>query len=980
MDTTLLERVRALVRRAPKTFTWGLVLCFFLLGFFFSGVRDGAGSRDQGVDRDGPLEGLFRRIKSMVFADSPLHENGVRMELRGVGAVRGGRLRAVGSVALDSLGGEKGRSRSFEIGSETGWHGLRPGDRVLFATPSGGEMEGQVNLSMVDDGGWVRIGGEVEGGRFSLARRGEEIFGQVILPDAGVGFEMVPEGEGKGRVTERPLSVMICERTYQAAMAATDQGGVTTGLVPTLDSLPSAPKVIYLDFDGETVTDPAWNGGRQIVAAPARLTTDQMREVFNRVVEDYAPFMVSITTDARRYQQAAVGSRMRCIITPTSTAEPGAGGVAMMNSFSGAGRAFSSTVPCWVFNSSVAAIAESVSHEVGHTLGLFHSGQSNPAVEYFSGHGTGALSWGPIMGVPYSRGVTQWSKGEYRNANNRQDQVAIIQSVLGAVPDEAGGSISSGAPMKVGSDGGVSFDGVVGVGMDVDVYTFSTKGGAFSFQTAPVSDGANLDVALELRDDSGKIVVSANPEASLVASISGRLGAGRFHLMISGAAKGSPETDGYSRYGSVGRYYVTGRVEGAGAVVGVRPVVTARGEVKGVVGQSLEVAMEATGGVRGWTISGVLPAGLVFDGERGTIRGAPAVQGTYRVTVTALNDFGSDSTSITLVISGGGVSFGEALDNASLTFSSEGGAPWAADSSASATGGVSLRSGVIGDGGRSVLKTMVDGPTWVSFNWSVNSERNADILAVTVGGRVQRWISGRVAWETVQVFVPRPRTEVAWMYAKDADTSVDADAGWIDTVKVGNPPIVRGVVSGGPFKLGKPLILRADVEGGSVCRWMRNGRQISGVDGIEYRVESATSDDSGVYSVACTNDFGTAVSVPIWVDIQGPLRFLSSLQPTVARVGGRALLSVQVSQSSGVEFRWFFNGKPINFSGVDLPIEWAGSRVSSMSFRGASFLELSRIPSGAGGQISVEARSSSGELLLGGPVPLQVESLLPRYR
>jgi hypothetical protein len=137
----------------------------------------------------------------------------------------------------------------------------------------------------------------VEGGQFSLGRKGNEVFGNVLLPDLGVGFDLTPESEATGRVTERPLSVMICERTYQAAVAAVDGSGTDGGAVPVLDNAPLAKRVIYLDFDGETVTDPAWNGGRKIVAAPARLTTSQMREVFNRVVEDYAPFDVSITTD-----------------------------------------------------------------------------------------------------------------------------------------------------------------------------------------------------------------------------------------------------------------------------------------------------------------------------------------------------------------------------------------------------------------------------------------------------------------------------------------------------------------------------------------------------------------------------------------------------------------------------------------------------------------------------------------------------------
>ncbi len=988
---TLFERLVLFIRGLRVGLRNGLRV-LLLIGVFVGGLWLGGG-------RGGSETGFFAKVRETVegrlgswvselklLAGSGDGE-GERfaVDLRGVGSVRGARLSVRGPALLDTAGGEKGRSREFTWGQETEWPGVRPGDRVRIATPFGGEVEGLVNLAMVDAGGWVRLGGDVEGGQFSLGRKGDEVYGSVLLPEVGVGFELTPESESTGRVTERPLAVMICERTYQAAVAAPDEGGAGVGSVPVLDSAPSAARVVYLDFDGETVTDPAWNGGRKIVAAPARLTTAQMREVFNRVVEDYAPFAVSITTDVRRYNSAAVGSRMRCIVTPTSTASPGAGGVAMMNSFAGAGRAFSATVPCWVFNTSVTAIAESVSHEVGHTLGLLHSGRVNPAAEYFSGHGSGALSWGPIMGVSYSRGVTQWSKGEYRGANNRQDQIAIIKSVLGGVSDESGETEASSVALPVGAGGAVSFEGVIGADLDVDAYAIQSSGGAFSLQVAPVSVGANLDVSVELRDSGGKVVASGNPEASLTASVAGRLVAGRYLLVIQGAAKGNSELDGYSRYGSVGRYLVTGTIEGVGQVSGQRPTVTGPSEVKGVVGRPLEVVVQGGGGVLGWSISGVLPTGMVFDQESGSIRGAPTVVGSYRVTVTARNEFGSASVVMTLLITGGELNFGEVLDYAGLSFSSSGDASWFSDSSKFTTGTASVRSGVIGDGGKSVLRAVVDGPTWVSFDWSVSSERNADILAVSVGGRVQRWISGQSGWENVKVYVSRAQTEVTWTYVKDGDTVGGADAGWVDGIKVGSPPVIRGVSGSGVYELGKPFKLRADADGGTSFIWMRNGRQLAGVDGVEYSVESSRIEDAGVYTVLCKNDFGLAISRPIAVEVVGPLRFLGELKSVTARAGGRALFAVQMSQASGLEFTWMFNGTRIT-SGVaglkraGLPPEWNGAVMGWASGRGAAFLELSGVPASASGQISVEVRSSSGSVLVGGPASLRVEAPIPKRK
>ncbi|KAF6260322.1 hypothetical protein COO60DRAFT_898787 [Scenedesmus sp. NREL 46B-D3] len=55
---------------------------------------------------------------------------------------------------------------------------------------------------------------------------------------------------------------------------------------------------------------------------------------------------------------------------------------------------------------------EATSHEVGHNMGLSHDGTAS--VGYYRGHG----DWAPIMGVAYSRNVSQWSRGDYSGANN----------------------------------------------------------------------------------------------------------------------------------------------------------------------------------------------------------------------------------------------------------------------------------------------------------------------------------------------------------------------------------------------------------------------------------------------------------------------------------------------------------------------------------------------------------------------------------
>ena len=239
-------------------------------------------------------------------------------------------------------------------------------------------------------------------------------------------------------MVERRLSAVICwpkakdsqtDLEMPSAAAAESGEGVRIsrgGVVPEIDTRPGAKGVVYLDFDGEQVVDTSWNNGSVINAAPSSLTPTEIREVLARVAEDYAPFDITFTTRRADYESATVGRRMRVIVTPTDSAYPGGGGVAFTGSWSRAGASFSETIPAWVFTLSAKSVAEAISHEVGHTLGLSHDGTRSTS--YYSGHGgtlSSPTSWAPIMGMSYYKSLTHWSKGEYANSNNTEDEMVL---------------------------------------------------------------------------------------------------------------------------------------------------------------------------------------------------------------------------------------------------------------------------------------------------------------------------------------------------------------------------------------------------------------------------------------------------------------------------------------------------------------------------------------------------------------------------
>ncbi|MDR2675001.1 MAG: zinc-dependent metalloprotease, partial [Opitutaceae bacterium] len=256
--------------------------------------------------------------------------------------------------------------------------------------------------------------------------------------------------------------------------------------VPAYESRPGASVVVLLDFDGAIVEDSEWNadnGGAPIVAAPSNLPDDKIRIVWRRVSEDYAPFNINITTDPAAYARAAVNRRIRCIITPTWQWHAYVGGVA----FVGVMGDDSEMCPCWVFNDGYDGIAEAASHEIGHTFSLVHDGRSSPIKEYYEGHGTAPMRWGPIMGTAYGKDIAQWSKNEYDYGVNMaglkdptvisgtQDDIHLIASQISAtIPgyanDGIGDTADTAAPIAISGTDFVPQTGIITSSDDVNYH------------------------------------------------------------------------------------------------------------------------------------------------------------------------------------------------------------------------------------------------------------------------------------------------------------------------------------------------------------------------------------------------------------------------------------------------------------------------------------------------------------------------------
>lgn len=371
--------------------------------------------------------------------------------------------------------------------------------------------------------------------------------------------------------------------------------GISAAEVFSLHSKPGASTVLFVDVDGHVISNTAWNGGtaNQLYAqafnsdgdpnsfSPAEL--DQIAEMWYRIAEDFSMFDVDVTTEDPIVFGSDTG---RILITPNVDANgvpmpySGAGGVAYVNVFGQSNYEFYS--PALVYSNNLSNfppyIAEAASHEAGHNLGLTHDGTSTSS--YYPGHGSGAVSWGPIMGTGYNDNVSQWSKGDYADANNAQDDIGIIAAKMGLRGDDHGDSASSATVLQVGSDGNIDATtpqndpfnvnsankGFIGSAADVDYFTFSAGDGPVNITITPSwlawlrlsgGRGTNLDVEVTLYDVNGEIVDYAEPNDETNAVLSTTLSAGNYYLRITGTGNLiSP----YPQYGSQGQYYISGNI------------------------------------------------------------------------------------------------------------------------------------------------------------------------------------------------------------------------------------------------------------------------------------------------------------------------------------------------------------------------------------------------------------------------------------
>ena len=361
--------------------------------------------------------------------------------------------------------------------------------------------------------------------------------------------------------------------TLQVADALGGTGAaVTTGTSNTLlwpvgntlylHSRASSPLKIYLDFNGHTTTGTVWNNQYSSFTTPvwgrdgdsstfSAIEAAAIQQAFASVAEDFAPFNVDVTTQdpglegLRKTSSTDTAYGIRVVVGRNTWLNVTNSGFAQIGSFS-----WNNDTPAYCFADAATPtkqMAECISHETGHTVGLQHDGATGTV--YYGGHN----NWAPIMGNSYGRPVTQWSKGEYAGANQLQDDIYVIGGYLGWVSDDYVGTTASTATLSAGTtrSGRISW----GTG-EYDAFKFSLTGtrrvNIQSWEPYQSVD-TNLNMRVQLTNANGTVLYTSSPAGNTRTNMTVTLGVGTYYVFVSGVGEGSAST-GYTNYASMGYY------------------------------------------------------------------------------------------------------------------------------------------------------------------------------------------------------------------------------------------------------------------------------------------------------------------------------------------------------------------------------------------------------------------------------------------
>ncbi|MBP7949944.1 MAG: hypothetical protein KA004_09840 [Verrucomicrobiales bacterium] len=778
------------------------------------------------------------------------------------------------------------------------------------------------------------IGGDLQGkGTFFLGQDSEtgRMSGWFIEYGNPEAWAVKADADGNPSLEQTPVSSLVCLPPGAGAMPApvfTMAGGASfTPDIPIKNSRDGSASVLFLDFRGGSIAIAAWNNGNTITYQAPCFDRTLIEKTFNRVAEYFAPFDVNVTTNPNKYNLPAeggtgtVGRRMRCIVARYDIGggkiTGGIGGVAHPGNFRDAGTgSVPSNAVCWAFADPPATTADitivqrlgnSIAHELGHTLGLLHwstsaypggTGEYYPAVDLQFHGPNGSDGWAPLMGDFNYAGLIQWAKGEFTGAETRngdgpiQDDLAAISTSLSAggsayLNDDKGNTRATAATLQV-SGVAPNDSGFIGSSADEDYFKLTTIAiGGISLDIKPLTFDSPLDIHAELQDASGNLAIpgavltsSALTNSRNAAINVSSLPVGTWYLMVRGNAQNNPQTDGWSRYGSLGNYRITGTIAGA---PNPAQITAPDPPPPGSVGVAYNFPLLSTFAPTSYySTGGSLPPGLGLSND--AVTGIPTQAGVYTVSLAVANAAGGTAKTFTFTIYGSST-LPDALDAFQQDWTSTSpptsppSALWQGQRLITNDGIDAARSGSIGANTDSILTADFKGPGTLRFFWRCSAATGDKLILRIDSVDDPNFLTGETSWAQRTINLGNGTHTVSWIYRTDPGTTAGENAGFVDQVNYTQSPQFPAGNFYAAGVIGKPFGWQISATGNPE-NWQLTGGALppglsvsSGASGLG--IISGTPTAQGAYDpeISCSNAGGTSTTYPtfhIYPDITLP--------------------------------------------------------------------------------------------------------------
>lgn len=367
-----------------------------------------------------------------------------------------------------------------------------------------------------------------------------------------------------------------------APIVITDQMRDQQMGTPLLDSNPGAPATLYLDFNGNFESD--WfilnsNGTQQHFKNVSTPTFDTdgdptkfsageqatIKEIWQRVSEDYAPFNINVSTDYygtfndRQAVHVVIGG------SNNDWLKQDASGISSIGSFHDAApnTVFVFDLMAWARAgvtdgeghplNGTAAIANTASHEAGHSFGLFHHSLYNVSGDMMFEYDPGTSGWTPIMGNNLAADRTTWDADPTdQGPNTNQVDMDVIggsANGFGFRVDDHGDTPATAGALTSGPSviSPLTGKGIIGNMHDVDAFKFTTTmAGTLKIVVNAAQFGPNLIPIAQLWSANGPIA-NANAGGLTQSIITVNVPAGTYFVLVKS----------WGDYGDVGQYSIS---------------------------------------------------------------------------------------------------------------------------------------------------------------------------------------------------------------------------------------------------------------------------------------------------------------------------------------------------------------------------------------------------------------------------------------